>query len=156
MTRFHVDGFADPSEVPAEEQRRAARESRDWYIKSGLADSGEFDRLLMDLFNRIEACDPDIDSRIEQMRTFWQTEGLIKKYRDALTLSMVVKYQANKLMRRDKALGKPNGMWQLRCNWYRLLRITNSDRHQPFTVAPKWIGPWIPPADVEGPLQPPT
>jgi hypothetical protein len=130
--------------VPAEEQRWLGAEARAHYLRrsSGpISNPSEFDRQALGLFSSIENCNSDIDEKIAGLHECWQQEGFLARFWDWNKLQTTWQYMASKLIGRDRKMGKTNGMWQLRCNWNRLMLVTNSGKHSGFEMAPGWIGP---------------
>jgi hypothetical protein len=130
--------------VPAEEQRWLGAEALAHYTRRDPgpeAKKSEFDSQMLGLFSSIENFSGDIDERIAALHDCWRKEGFLARFRDRNKLQTTWQHVAAKLIGRDRKLHKTNGMWQLRCNWNRLLLVTNSGKHSGFEIASGWIGP---------------
>ncbi len=126
------------------EQARLAQEMRAFYTNPAhplckLANPTEFDRMMLSLFDSIQADATDIDTKIDGLRSYLQQKGFFRSYGERFKVHLVWNRGAASLQ-----WTRPSAdVWQLRCNWNRLLRVANvgpwwNDGH---TVAPKWILP---------------
>jgi hypothetical protein len=124
------------------EQARLAREMRAFYTNPShplckLANPTEFDRMMLSLFDSIEADSSDIDDRIDGLRSYLRQKGFFRAYGDRFKAHLVWNKGAVSLQ-----WTRPSAdVWQLRCNWNRLLRVSNVGPgwNDGQTVAPKWI-----------------
>jgi hypothetical protein len=126
------------------EQARLAQEMRAFYTNPAyalcnLANPSELDRLMLVLFDSMEAGTGDIDQAIEGLRSHLRQRGFFRTYGDRFKVHLVWNQGAAGLQWTKQT---PD-VWQLRCNWNRLLRVANLgpgwDEGQ--TVAPRWIAP---------------
>jgi hypothetical protein len=126
------------------EQARLAQSMRAFYTHpahpmGNLLSPTEFDRLILSLFDSIEAGAGDIDGKIDALGTYVRNKGFWRGYGDRLKAHVIWSQGAATLQWTKQT----DEIWQLRCNWNRLLRVANlgpwwKDGH---TVAPTWITP---------------
>jgi hypothetical protein len=133
---------ANDGEVGMGEQARLAQQMRAFYTNPAhplckLANPTEFDRMMLSLFDSIQADATDIDTRIDGLRSYLQQKGFFRAYGDRFKVRLVWNKGAASLQ-----WTRPSAdVWQLRCNWNRLLRVTNVGPgwNDGQTVAPRWI-----------------
>jgi hypothetical protein len=128
----------------AGEQARLAQKMRAFYTNpahpvGSLSNPTDFDRLMLSLFDSIEAGSSDIDDKIEGLRSYLRLKGFWGAYRERFKASLVWRKGAASLQWTKQS----DEIWQLRCNWNRLLRVANAgpwwkDGHP---VASSWIAP---------------
>jgi hypothetical protein len=136
------------------EQARLAQEMRAFYTDPGRpllrrANPTEFDRLMLSLFDSIEAGSGDIGDRVETLLSHVCQKGFFRAYGDRFKAHLVWNKGAVALQWTQQT---PDA-WQLRCNWNRLLRVANVGPgwNEGLRVAPKWIGPVRQEAGVQQP-----
>jgi hypothetical protein len=124
-------------DVPREAQQALARAARSTYTEviRNPAHPSLFDRLLLDVFNGMEQCTPDIDERIEHLRLQWKQESFFQKWRDRTKLQYVLDVYSSQMF-----WSRAPGIKQLGQNWNRLRLITTFGINN-VKVAKAWINP---------------
>jgi hypothetical protein len=124
------------------EQARLAQEMRAYYTNrahrlGNMANPTEFDRMMMSLFDSIEADSVDIDVKIDGLRSYLKQRGFLRSYGDRFKTNIVWRRGASSL----QWVRPSPQLWQLRCNWNRLLRVANIGPgwEDGQIVAPRWI-----------------
>ena len=139
--------FAGVSEVSAAEQAQLGREARAMYIGPGfrlcnIEAPSEFDSRLLALFDSVEANRDDIDTKIEDLRTYLKSGcTTLERFKNKQKLRLVYNDMAAYLVRprRDRSR---LGMQQLLASWGRVGRLA-SGFEGPSKVPNAWIRPLV-------------
>jgi len=139
------------------EQAKLAQQVRAFYTNPAhpickLANPTEFDRMMLSLFDSIESDAPDIDDKIAGLGSYLRQKGFFRAYGARFKVDLVWRRGAAFLQWTRTS----QEIWQLRCNWNRLLRVANVGPgwNEGHTVAPDLVGGASPTAGLEQPTGP--
>jgi hypothetical protein len=139
--------FAGVSEVSAAEQAELGHAARAMYVGPefrlcNIESPSDFDTHVLSLFDSIEANRDDIDTRIENLRTYLKSGGsLFDRLKNKQKLHLVYQNGAAYLVRPRPERSRL-GMQQLLASWGRVGRLVSSSEG-PSKVPKAWIRPLV-------------
>jgi hypothetical protein len=105
----------------------------------------QFDQMMLSLFDSIESCADDVDTKIEGLRQYVRLQPLLRRlFITMLKIDMIRGHLVIALQKREHEFGKSDGLWQLTINSNRIARIAGSTWGSDFIISPEWIGPALP------------
>ena len=139
--------FAGISEVSAEEQAQLGQAARDMYVGPefrlcNIDSPSEFDTQVLSLFDSIAANRDDIDTRIDNLRTYLKSGcSRFERGKNKWKLHLVYRNGAAYLVRPRPGRSRL-GMQQLLASWGRVGRLV-SGSEGPSKVPEAWIRPLV-------------
>lgn len=139
--------FAGVSEVSAAEQAQLGQAARAMYVDPAfrlcnIEAPSEFDNRVLSLFDSIEGNRDDIDTRIENIRTYLKSGcSGIDRLKNKNKLDLVYRTGASYLVRPRPGRSRL-GMQQLLASWGRVGRLVSSSEG-PSKVPAAWIRPLV-------------
>lgn len=141
--------------VDPEDQRALGREAREFYATKVLANrSGprrKFDAQMFSLFDSIEACRDDIDTKLSGLHVCWIQESIWDRTKDGIKLTLLVNIMGSWAASEARRL-KTDSARQMTLNINRLHHITWALPTP--AIAKSWVGPALAPPPAVAELTP--
>ncbi|MGH7764164.1 MAG: hypothetical protein ACREOM_07090, partial [Candidatus Dormibacteraceae bacterium] len=120
-----------------------------------LTNPNELDQQWLSLFDSIEGCRDDIDTKIEGLHQTWKHSGLVTKSWWRLRVPYLLKGVGYEVSERARKSGTPSAR-QMLANWSRISYIVNAQGDPDWSIVGKtWIGPVTAPPPQIGPVTAP-